>query len=221
MKRIYNIGVAPQDKKARTILEKIQKVDDVYLSITPFWPSRPETSYPPTDFILMSVVSQDEIERKMRAVYPNPVIFIGEYYEHLYEKPLELPENFYFSSYNTPSLFSILRALFKTANTLKLELKSGAIINLYLALNGSRIEKLIPTGKGKVKELSYKEGAILKELFKKPGEVTSYRKLISLGIKKENIPVYISRLRKVLQEIEPNLSIRSARGKGYYVSYGL
>ncbi|WP_456419480.1 helix-turn-helix domain-containing protein [Thermovibrio sp.] len=221
MKRIYNIGVIPEDKRARLLLERVGKVEKIHLSITPFHLSRFESHSPKPDFLLISINSMEEIRRKTELSAPVPVILTGEYYPNFSERGISLPPNVYFSNYNPLTLFSILKALFKTAKNVKIELKNGSIINLITSLSYSKLEKIIPTGRGKERELSYKEGIILKELFQSPGEVVPYKRFSLLGIKKDNIPVYMSRLRKVVSEIEPILKIKSVRNKGYFLSYGL
>ena len=221
MKRIYSIGVMPEDKRARLLLERVGKVEKIHLSVTPFHMSRMEEETLKPDFLLISVNSPEEVRRKVEFSFPVPVILTGEYYPNYPEKRISLPSNFYFSNYNPLTLFSLLKALFKTARNVKVELKNGTIINLVTSLSQSKLEKIIPTGKGRERELSYKEGIILKELFQSPGEIVPYKKFFLLGIKKDNIPVYMSRLRKIVSEIEPLLRIKSVRNKGYYLAYGL
>jgi len=220
MRRIYHIGTTPEDRRARMLLERVGQVEGIHLIPVPFYPSNFDSHNPKPDFILSFVNSLEDVRRFFNLSVPLPVILTGEYIGRG-EKSFELPKNFYFSNYNPLTLFSILKALFKTAQNIKLELKNGTVVNLVISLKQSKIEKIIPTGKGKEKELSYKEGIILKELFKNPGEIVPYDRFLSLGIKKENIPVYMSRLRKLVSEIEPFLKIKSVRNKGYFVSYGL
>ncbi len=221
MRRIYNVGVMPEDKRARLLLERVGKVEKIHLSVTPFHLSRFESHSPKPDFLLISINSKQEVKRNLEVPVPIPVILTGEYYPNFSERDITLPPNAYFSNYNPLTLFSLLKALFKTAKNVKLELKNGSIINLITGLSHSKLEKIIPTGRGKERELSYKEGIILRELFKNPGEVVTYKKFLLLGIKKDNIPVYMSRIRKAIKEIEPLLRIKSIRNKGYFISYGL
>jgi len=219
MRRIYHIGIAPADKRARMLLERVEQVEGIHLIPVPFYPTSFDSHSSKPDFILSCVSSIEDMKRYLNLNIPRPVILIGEYVGR--EKLFELPKNFYFSGHNPLNLISILKALFKSAQNVKLELKNGTVVNLVISLKQSKIEKVIPTGKGKERELSYKEAIILKELFKKPGEIVPYERFLSLGIKKENIPVYMSRLRRLVSEIEPFLKIKSVRNRGYFVTYGL
>jgi len=218
MRRICHVGIAHNDRRAKVIVENLGEVGGVCLIPLTLHPTDPPDTHLKPDIIIHSFNSHDELMKKKPPDNRIPVVLVGELYGRKGERS---PENFYFSSPNPLNLNSILKALLKGMDGLKVELKNGAVINLLSSLSGSYIEKLFPTGKKKRIFLSFKEGVILKELFKEPGEIIPYDRFIQLGIKKENIPVYMSRLRKVVSGLESLLVIKSLRGKGYFVYYGL
>ena len=214
MRRIYHIGVPPEDLRAKKLIEKLEHVDKIYLVTVPFQLSTGQSHVTDPDIAVTSILPTNGITGSYGCSVP--LIFTGEYYGS--ERGLELAENTYYSSYNPLNLLSLLKALFKTLPNIKLELKGGTIVNLKAAPNSAVIEKVIPTGKRVEVELPAKEGIILKELLRRPGEIVTYKTLISLGIKRENIPVYMSRLRKILEKFEPNFKIKGLRNTGYLLT---
>jgi len=218
MKRIYHVGIAQNDKRAKTIVENLGEVNGIKLIPTTISPAGSVDGHLKPDVILSHLNSYDEIVRGKYFINGTPVVLVGEFFN---KKGDHHRENFYFSSPNHLNLSSILKALFKGLENVKVELRNGAVINLISSLKGSRIEKLLPTGNRVAIPLSFKEGVILKEIFKDPGEIIPYERFLELGIKKENIPVYISRLRKIVSELENFLVIKSLRNKGYFIYYGL
>ena len=113
------------------------------------------------------------------------------------------------------SIESILKAIIRGSQNIKIKLESGSIVKLTFSLPESRVE-LIRENRIEAKEpLSYRGALVLKELFNRPGEVVGFRNFINLGIKEESLPVYISTLRKILKKLAPELEIKSFRSKGY------
>jgi hypothetical protein len=220
MRRIYHVGVAQNDKRAKAMVEKVGEVDGITLIPLIVHPANHSSTEIKPDIILSYFSSPEELRRSQNLAEKAPVVLLGETF-NLVDRYLPLQKNFYFSNLNSITVASILKALFKSMNNVKVEIKNGTTVNLVVSLKGSRVEKLIPTGKRKIVGLSFKEGLILKELLKEPGEIISYERFLDLGIKKENIPVYMSRLRRALFELDPMLVIKSIRNKGYFIYYGL
>jgi len=216
MRRICHVGVEQDDPRARKLVEKVGEVDGVSLIPVPFNLTTSGSSSGIPDFFVKSASSSEVFGRKME--FSAPLILVGEFFRDGFK---EIPESIYFTNGTPLNFYSLVRALFKVSPNLKVELKGGIVVNLYHTLRETFIEKVVPTGKRVVRHLAYKEGVILKEFLSKPGELVPYSRLENLGIKKENIPVYVSRLRRVLEEIDPMIQVKSVRNRGYFVVYGL
>jgi len=216
MRRICHVGLEQDDSRARKLVEKVREVDGVSLIPVPFSLNSSGSHLETPDFFVKSATSSEVFSRKDGISVP--LILIGEFFRN---GVLEIPERVYFTNGTPLNFYSLMRALFETSPNLKVELRGGIVVNLYHTLKETTVEKVVPTGKRIVRHLAYKEGVILREFLSRPGEVVPYSRLEDLGIKKENIPVYVSRLRRVLEEIDPMIQVRSIRNKGYFVVYGL
>jgi len=213
MRRVYLVGIPPEDLKAKRLVEKVAAVNGARLVTVSYDSRRPEGTDEEPDFVVLS--SEEGRTVKSQRV---PTVLIGDFFNRASS---DLPEGVYAVGNSPVYLHSIFRALAKSARRIRVELKGGTVLNLTFSLKETVIEKKIPTGRREKKVLTYKEGAILKELFSKPGSIVPYERLVEMGIKEENIPVYVSRLRKTLSELDPELKIKSVRNRGYLLTYGL
>ncbi|WP_457677909.1 hypothetical protein [Thermovibrio sp.] len=218
MKRIYHLGVISGDRRTELLIDKALKVGEVFLEKLQMSPSGGFIDNLEPDLLVLSINSGIELKEKLQNFSKKLSVIVSE----VPTRELNVPENVFFSSFNPLIFHSTLKALFKfleSTRNVKLKVKNGTVINLKREAATFKVEKLLPTGSKESFTLTAKEGAIVKEFFKLPGKVITYQKLIEVGVKKENIPVYISRIRKVLQKVDPMLKVKSLRNRGYYLSY--
>ncbi|TCK04569.1 helix-turn-helix domain-containing protein [Phorcysia thermohydrogeniphila] len=114
-----------------------------------------------------------------------------------------------------------IKLIVRISNKLKLEVRSKEFLQLRLSPNCSHLEKFKAKKLLRRNSLSFKEALMLKLFFESPGEVIPYERFLELGIKEDSLPVYISKLRRMLKCLEPSVVIRSNRKNGYTLTQGL
>jgi hypothetical protein len=227
MKRVCAIGIPNDDEDLRLLLENLSSQRDFSFYIEPIDPtSRKLCNF--IDLLLLSPSKRNISLIELALDYFNlPVVVV---------LPLkggrELPSNLYTYINRESTLILVtyrgepfiktgIRLITKISNRFKLEVGTKEFLQLKLSPSCSLLEKFKEKRLLKRSSLSFKEALVLKLLFERPGEVIPYNKFLELGIKEESLPVYISKLRRVIRCLEPSITIRSNRRNGYALAQGL
>lgn len=171
--------------------------------------------------VFFSETSSKDLVERVKEATDAPVVVVSE---HKTLERFETPQRdieIYYTCNLKVNIWSILSAILARSENPKVQLGEGEFIKLTANLKEPKIEKISGNEVVSAEQLTLREALVLKLLFQNPQEPVHYRDFYLLGIREDSLPVYISHLRKILGKIDPQLTIRSVRRKGYTLSYGL
>jgi len=228
MKRACAVGIPDSDEQLQLLLKTSSLSKDLSLYVERITPTNLKTDL--TDFIdLIATSPKSEnllLINRIVEFLKLPVVVI------IFREKENLPENLYpyVEKKGVPVLVTYGKELFvKTgiklitavSNKIKLEVRPRELLQLRVSPNSSCLEKFKEKELHFRSSLSFKEALMLKLLFERPGETVPYEKFLELGIKEDSLPVYISKLRRMVKHLEPSLIIKSNRQNGYTLTQGL